>query len=287
MSEKRLSLSPARFLSARRRHRSAGLVVLLFGLLAVGSAYAAFAPDNAVADTSAQSQQIEEGKKLFAVGCASCHGLNAEGGGNGEGKLAGPSLIGVGAAAVDFQVGTGRMPAQQPGAQIPQKPVTYSEAEIEAMAAYVASLSPGPAVPAEESYDVSKATDEQVTRGGELFRTNCTACHNFAGKGGALPNGRYAPSLMDSSGKHIYEAMLTGPQQMPVFSDQVLQPEDKRDIIAYITALREQKDPGGFGLGRLGPFSEGLWGWLVGIGLLVCAAVWIGAKGVKAKGAKA
>lgn len=67
MSEKRTSLSPARFLSARRRHRSAGLVVLLFGLLAVGSAYAAFAPDNAVADNSAQSQKIEEGKKLFAV----------------------------------------------------------------------------------------------------------------------------------------------------------------------------------------------------------------------------
>ncbi|HET6297114.1 MAG TPA: c-type cytochrome [Kribbella sp.] len=287
MSEKRLSLSPARFLSARRRHRSAGLVVLLFGLLAVGSAYAAFAPDNAEADNSAQSQQIEEGRKLFAVGCASCHGLNAEGGGNGEGKMAGPSLIGVGAAAVDFQVGTGRMPAMQPNAQIPQKPKAYSQAEIEALAAYVASLAPGPAVPAEESYDISKVTDEQITRGGELFRTNCTACHNFAGKGGALPNGRYAPSLMGVDPKHIYEAMLTGPQQMPVFSDQVLQPDDKRAIIAYVSALQEQKDPGGFGLGRLGPVSEGLWGWLVGIGLLVGVAVWIGAKGVRAKGAKA
>ncbi len=147
MSEKRLSLSPARFLSARRRHRSAGLVVLLFGLLAVGSAYAAFAPDNAVADNSPQSQQIEEGKKLFAVGCASCHGLNAEGGSNGEGKMAGPSLIGVGAAAVDFQVGTGRMPAMQPGSQVPRKTPSYTEAEIEALAAYVASLAPGPAVP--------------------------------------------------------------------------------------------------------------------------------------------
>jgi ubiquinol-cytochrome c reductase cytochrome c subunit len=261
--------------------------VLLFGLLAVGSAYAAFAPDNAVADNSAQSQQIEEGKKLFAVGCASCHGLNAEGGGNGEGKQAGPSLIGVGAAAVDFQVGTGRMPAMQPGAQIPRKTPAYTPAEIEALAAYVASLAPGPAVPAQESYDISKATDEQITRGGELFRTNCTACHNFAGRGGALPNGKYAPSLMGVDPKHIYEAMLTGPQQMPVFSDQVLQPEDKRDVIAYLNALQQQKDPGGFGLGRLGPVSEGLWGWLVGIGLLVLVAVWIGAKGVRAKGAKA
>ncbi|GAA1682598.1 c-type cytochrome [Kribbella yunnanensis] len=258
--------------------------MLLFGLLAVGSAYAAFAPGSAVADNSAQSQQIEEGKKLFAVGCSSCHGLNAEGSGNGEGKMAGPSLIGVGAAAVDFQVGTGRMPAMQPGAQVPRKTPTYTPEEIEALAAYVASLSPGPAVPATDAYDISKATDEQVTRGGELFRTNCTACHNFAGKGGALPNGKYAPSLMNVDPKHIYEAMLTGPQQMPVFSDQVMLPEDKRDIIAYLHALQEQKDPGGFGLGRLGPVSEGLWGWLVGIGLLVVVAVWIGAKGVKAKG---
>ena len=54
-----------------------------------------------------------------------------------------------------------------------------------------------------------------------------------------------------------------------------------------MNALQEQKDPGGFGLGRLGPVSEGLWGWLVGIGLLVGVAVWIGAKGVRAKGAKA
>ena len=178
-------------------------------------------------------------------------------------------------------------PAMQPGAQIPRKTPAYTQAEIEALAAYVASLAPGPAVPAQDSYDISKATDEQVTRGGELFRTNCTACHNFAGRGGALPNGKYAPSLMGVSEKHIYEAMMTGPQQMPVFSDQVMQPEDKRDIIAYLKALQTQKDPGGFGLGRLGPVSEGLWGWLVGIGLLVCVAVWIGAKGVKAKGAKA
>jgi ubiquinol-cytochrome c reductase cytochrome c subunit len=175
------------------------------------------------------------------------------------------------------------MPAQQPGAQIPRKPPVYTAAEIEALAAYVASLGPGPAIPAQESYDISKVTDEQIARGGELFRTNCTACHNFAGKGGALPKGAYAPSLMGSTPKHIYEAMLTGPQQMPVFSDQVMTPEDKRDVIAYINALQTQKDPGGFGLGRLGPVTEGLWGWLVGIGLLVVVAVWIGAKGVRAK----
>jgi ubiquinol-cytochrome c reductase cytochrome c subunit len=197
--------------------------------------------------------------------------------------MAGPSLIGVGAAAVDFQVGTGRMPAQQPGAQIPRKTPVYSQEEIEALAAYVASLAPGPAVPAQESYDVSKATDEQVTRGGELFRTNCTACHNFAGRGGALPNGRYAPTLMGVSEKHIYEAMLTGPQQMPVFSDDVLKPEEKREVIAYLQSIEEAPSYGGANMGAFGPVSEGLFAWVIGIGACVGFAVWIASSSTRSK----
>jgi ubiquinol-cytochrome c reductase cytochrome c subunit len=261
-----------------RRGRVAKALVIGAALVTVGVAYAVLVPNAAAGADGPQSEQIEEGRRLFAVGCSSCHGLHAEGGTNGEGRVAGPSLIGVGAAAVDFQVSTGRMPAAQTGAQVPQKPPVYSDQEIAALAAYIASLAPGPAVPAEESYDVSNATQAEVVRGGELFRTNCTACHNFAGRGGALPNGRYAPSLMSTTPRNMYQAMLTGPQQMPVFSDSVMLPEDKRAIIAYIVSLQQQTDPGGFGLGRLGPVSEGLWGWLLGMGLIVAVAVWIGAK---------
>jgi ubiquinol-cytochrome c reductase cytochrome c subunit len=261
-----------------RRHGAMKAVALVAALVLVGLTYSAVVPNGAAGADGPQSQQIEQGRRLFAVGCASCHGLHAEGGTNGDGRQAGPSLIGVGAAAVDFQVSIGRMPAAQPGAQIPQKPPVYTEEETAALAAYVASLAPGPAIPPPEAYDVSKATQSDIVRGGELFRTNCTACHNFAGRGGALPNGRYAPSLMHTSPRNMYQAMLTGPQQMPVFSDAVLLPEDKRAIIAYVTQLQQQDNPGGFPLGRVGPVSEGLWGWLVGIGLLVVAAVWIGAK---------
>jgi ubiquinol-cytochrome c reductase cytochrome c subunit len=261
-----------------RRRRFAKALVIGAALVTVGLAYGVLVPDGAAGADGAQSQQIEEGRKLFAVGCSSCHGLHAEGGTDGEGAQAGPSLIGVGAAAVDFQVSTGRMPAAQTGAQVPQKPPVYTEDEIAALAAYIGSLAPGPAVPAAESYDISNVTQEDIVRGGELFRTNCTACHNFAGRGGALPNGRYAPSLMETTPKNMYQAMLTGPQQMPVFSDQVMLPQDKRAIIAYIVGLQQQSDPGGFGLGRLGPVSEGLWGWVAGIGLLIVVAVWIGAK---------
>ncbi|WP_328520362.1 cytochrome bc1 complex diheme cytochrome c subunit [Kribbella sp. NBC_00359] len=266
-----------------RRAKFARTLVVGSALVMVGLAYAVLVPDGAAGADGPQSEQIEQGRKLFAVGCSSCHGAHAEGGTDGEGHITGPSLIGVGAAAVDFQVSTGRMPAAQTGAQVPQKPPAYTAEEIAALSAYVASLAPGPAIPAAESYDVSKVTDEEIVRGGELFRTNCTACHNFAGRGGALPNGRYAPSLMETSPKNMYQAMLTGPQQMPVFSDGVLLPEDKRAIIAYLVNLQQTKDPGGFGLGRLGPVSEGLWGWLLGIGALIGVAVWIGAKTPRVK----
>nr|WP_203613988.1 c-type cytochrome [Streptomyces rochei] len=255
----------------------AALVVLLLALACTGGLYAAFAPaDKAQADETAQSLAIEEGKKLYAVGCASCHGTG------GQGTTDGPSLVGVGAAAVDFQVGTGRMPAQQPGAQVPRKKVIYSQAEIDQLAAYVASLGAGPAVPSEEKYGPEGA---DTAKGGELFRTNCAQCHNFTGKGGALTHGKYAPTLEDVDPKHIYEAMQTGPQNMPSFPDTTLSEQNKKDIIAYLDAVNgdDTVDPGGLSLGGLGPVSEGLFGWIFGLGACIAVAVWVAARTAKAK----
>jgi ubiquinol-cytochrome c reductase cytochrome c subunit len=262
-------------LSAGRRSRLAAPLVLLLGLLLTGGMYAALSPASAQT-SSADEDMVAKGKALFLVGCASCHGKNAEGITTSDGGQYGPSLIGVGAAAVDFQVGTGRMPLAQPGTQALEKAPVYDDDEIEALAAYVASLGPGPAVPDKSKYSASDASNDDVVRGGEFFRTNCTACHNFAGAGGALPRGRFAPSLRGVSEKHIYEAMLTGPQQMPVFGDSVMTPDDKRQIIAYLKKTEAQPNYGGFTLGSLGPVTEGLAAWLVGIGTLVGAAVWIG-----------
>ncbi|MGH3507503.1 MAG: cytochrome bc1 complex diheme cytochrome c subunit [Nocardioidaceae bacterium] len=272
-----------KYLSARRRHPLAGLVVILVGLVVAGGLYSTvIAPATAQEDSQADTELIEQGRQLFTVGCSSCHGLNAEGIPTKSGGNYGPPLIGVGAAAVDFQVGTGRMPMQQPGTQAPRKDVLYSPEEIEALAAFVASLGPGPAIPSEDEYDTSDADIEDIVAGGEFFRTNCTACHNFAASGGALPHGRYAPGLLDVDPKYLYEAMLTGPQQMPVFSDDVLTPEEKRQVIAYIRTLADQPAYGGSALGSLGPVSEGLWGWLLGIGVLVLVAVWIANNSVRA-----
>jgi ubiquinol-cytochrome c reductase cytochrome c subunit len=257
----------------------AGIVVLLVGLISAGVLYSAFAPASADSAAKADEELIKQGRDLFVVGCSSCHGLNAEGVlTKGDTNYA-PSLIGVGAAAVSFQMGTGRMPMAGPGVQAPQKEVVYTDEEIEAIAAYIASLAPGPAIPSDEMVDPNKG---DVVTGGGLFFANCTACHNFAATGGALPHGGHAPNLHKTSNQHIYEAMLTGPGQMPVFSNEVLTPEDKRDIIAYIDSLKDQPKYGGSDLGSKGPVSEGLWGWLLGIGALVLTAAWIGNNGVRA-----
>ncbi|MFI6347012.1 c-type cytochrome [Streptomyces sp. NPDC050560] len=264
-------------LSARRRHPLAAVVVLLLALAATGGLYTAFAPaDKAQADETSQSLAIDEGKKLFAVGCASCHGTG------GQGTSDGPSLVGVGSAAVDFQVGTGRMPLQQQGPQAPKKKVVYSQAEIDQLAAYVASLGAGPSRPTEDDYNPAGA---DVAKGGELFRTNCAQCHNFSGEGGALTNGKSAPNLENVDPKHVYEAMQTGPQNMPSFPDTTMPTKNKKDIIAYLHAVNsdETTNQGGLKLGGLGPVSEGLFAWVFGLGALIAVATWVAARTAKAK----
>lgn len=256
-------------LAARRQDRRAPIVLLLLALLLTGGLYAVLAPTSADATpVKASTNDIATGEKLFQANCATCHGPSA------SGTESAPSLIGVGAAAVDFQVGTGRMPMQMNGPQAQVKPVQFSQDQINQLAAFVASLGAGPAIPTAEQVD--PALGDPAT-GMSIFRTNCAMCHNAIGAGGALSQGKFAPNLWATTPTHLYEAMLTGPQSMPVFNDANITPEEKRDIIAFIDQ-QGGASPGGLDLGALGPVSEGLWAWVVGMGLLIGAAVWIGAK---------
>ena len=135
-------------LSRHRRGPLAGLLVLLLGPAAHRRPLRRVrrrATGRGRQD--ATSELIAQGRELFLVGCSFCHGQNGEGIRTEDGNQLGPSLVGVGAAAVDFQVGTGRMPMAQPGAQVPSKPEAFTDDEIAALAAYVASLGPGPAIP--------------------------------------------------------------------------------------------------------------------------------------------
>lgn len=262
---------------SRKRGRRSPLAtasLLGLGLMLTGGAYGAIDSfvENAAANESQvdmnSAQTIEEGKALFNANCATCHGKDA------VGTPEGPSLIGVGAASVDFQVGTGRMPLQNSAPQAPVKPVQFTEKQTAELAAYVASLAPGPAIPDEKYLQA----DGDAARGAEIFRINCAMCHNVAAAGGALTEGKYAPQLQTVEPRHIYEAMQTGPQNMPVFNDSNISPEDKRNIIAYLNYLDENPSVGGFDLGSLGPVSEGLFIWIFGLGGIVAITVWLTSK---------
>jgi len=258
-----------KFLAARRRNPLVALGLLLAALVAVGGGYAAIANVQPAQASLISQTQVEEGKKLYLAGCSSCHGMEAQGSANG------PTLLGVGAAAVDFQVSTGRMPMAAPGAQAVAKAPSYNEEQVAALAAYIASLAPGPAIPTAEDVSFEGAN---VAEGGVLFRTNCAQCHQAAGQGGALTQGKWAPNLMKATPTEIYEAMITGPQSMPVFSDGTLPKGDKQQIIAYINNLQNASSPGGLDLGRLGPVTEGLFLWTAVFAALIGAAIWIGIK---------
>jgi ubiquinol-cytochrome c reductase cytochrome c subunit len=254
-------------LSQKRRHPLAAIALLLMGLLLTGGLYAvATSVNQAKADTTSYSaSDVEQGGKLFAANCATCHGMGA------SGTQDGPSLVGVGAAAVDFQVGTGRMPMQMNGPQAQQKPAQFNEEQTKQLSAYVASLGAGPAIPEEHLLDGKG----DAAKGGELFRVNCAMCHNAAAAGGALTRGKFAPALAGVSSQQIYEAMATGPQNMPVFNDSNVTPEDKRDIITFLKTIEANGSPGGADLGSLGPVSEGLFVWVAGLGVIIAFTIWL------------
>jgi len=258
-------------LSRYRRHKAVGPALLIFALLAIGTTFSVASATTTTQTTKAdRSALIEEGRQIFLKGCSSCHGLNSEGG------VIAPSLVGVGAASVDFQVGTGRMPMADMSQQAMRKDPLYTPEETAALAAYIASLAPGPEIPTEAQLNYER--DGSTAEGGELFGTNCAMCHNFAGQGGALTQGKYAPTLMGIEPKHIYEAMVTGPQAMPVFSDKTITPEEKLSIIKWIKSAEAEPNIGGASLGRVGPVTEGLLAWTLGLGLLIGVAVWLAMK---------
>ena len=275
--------APERRGSTRRRRKATGALVIAAGLLGAGAIATAVVPEPQVA-TAQQDRAalVAEGKSLYDVACITCHGANLQGV-----EDRGPSLVGVGEGSTYFQVHSGRMPMANNEAQAQRKKPRFSEHQVVALAAYVDAHGGGPELVSGPDGDIAQgslrgasgeARAEEIARGSELFRLNCASCHNFTGRGGALSAGKYAPILDPANEQEIYQAMLTGPQNMPKFSDRQLTPDEKKDIIAYIKNSDTKVSPGGYGLGGLGPVTEGAAMWLVGIVALIGATLWIGSR---------
>lgn len=260
----------------RLRRRLAGAVLLVFGLGLAGVLAATLTPrpQVAVADES-QSALLRTGQELYETSCITCHGANLQG---VEGR--GPSLAGVGEAAVFFQVSSGRMPMMRNEAQAIRKQPTFVGSQVDALGAYVQNMGGGPLVPRDANGALADHSllGNDVARGGDLFRLNCASCHNFTGRGGALSSGKYAPGLDEATPAQIYTAMTTGPQNMPKFSDRQLSPEEKKDIIAYVRSSSQTMNPGGYGLGGFGPAPEGMAIFIIGMVGAIAVALWIGAR---------
>ena len=251
-------------------------MLLLLGLLVAGGLAATLTPRPQVAKADeSQLALLRTGKQLFETSCVSCHGANLQGVTD-----RGPSLIGVGDAAVYFQVSTGRMPAMRGEAQAEKKPPQFDEAQTDALGAYVQANGGGPTVPRDENGHIAQESllGDDVARGGDLFRLNCASCHNFTGKGGALSSGKFAPDLGQANEQQILTAMLTGPQNMPKFSNSQLSFDAKKDIIGYVRNAAEERSPGGYGLGGFGPAPEGMAAWIIGMVGAIALALWIGAR---------
>jgi ubiquinol-cytochrome c reductase cytochrome c subunit len=230
--------------------------------------------DSSVTYTNPPKSYVNAGKLLFDQTCSSCHGSQANGVSPSGTATIGPNLQGVGAATVDFWITTGRMPATDIKAiEAERKPPRFNDKQALQVAAYINSLDP--AVPAVPTPNLKGA---DVADGADLFQLNCAACHTITGAGDALAFGTNAPSLQDKeiTPQQVAEALRIGPANMPRFSGN-LSDNQLRNVVAYVTQkVQHPENPGGAGLGGVGPVAEGFIALLLGVGGLALICFWIG-----------
>ena len=228
--------------------------------------------DSAIMYNAPSSALDGLGEALFMQNCASCHGTKANGVPADGVAGAYPDLRGLGPATIDFWVDSGRMPATNVRAiQALRRFPRLTPNQALAIAAWVNSLDPSfPDIP------TPNLKDANVADGAALFALNCAACHTIEGDGDALAQSTFAPSLRDIPAFQVVEAVRTGPGNMPRFTGN-LSDKQVRDIVAYVTTeIQHPENPGGFGLGGLGPVAEGFVALLIGVGVLALVGFWVG-----------
>jgi len=205
-----------------------------------------------------EAVDFAQGRRLFVEHCSSCHGLAL------QGSAQAPPLINVDAVNVDFELRTGRMPAEVPWEQEFSKASPFTSRQIGNLVAYVMWRSSG-----NKTLPVVN-TNANVKRGSEIFAENCQQCHGVSGHGDNVGYADVAPSLMDTHPQQIAEAVRMGPDVMPPFGQKTIDERGLNDLVSYVVFLQHaQYNPGGLHLANLGPVAEGFIGWVFGLGLLL------------------
>ncbi len=225
------------------------------------------APGSSLAYVALPKAFVAPGEALFSANCSTCHGNTA------QGTSRAPNLQGLGAGTIDFWVSTGRMPLANSAVQATRKPPRFNRLQTLEIAAWVQSLTPGVGI----GVPVVHEKGADLENGNAQFSLNCAACHTITGAGDALAEGAYAPSLHLATPTQIVEAVRSGPGNMPRFGPGNITDSEARDIAAYVNSvIQHPVDRGGIGLGGIGPVGEGFIGLLVGVGVLMLVAFWIG-----------
>ena len=238
----------------------AAVAAALAGACSYGGESAPFRPAISAGEVQ------DDGGLLYLRDCAWCHGDT------GEGTARAPEIVSDGEAAADFMLRTGRMPLEHPADRVRRTDPTYTDEQIDEIVAYVGGLGTGPGIPA------VNPDDADLGLGAELYSLNCAACHSTTGIGGALTSGQEAPSLHVATALDTAEAMITGPGAMPVFGPETFDQRERDSIVAYVEYLQDPDARGGSDLGGLGPWSEGLVAWVVGLGACLIVIRLIGTR---------
>lgn len=257
--------------------RSALSLALALALLATLAASAAARPSYAIVrpDDEKRLALGELGAQLFAGNCQRCHGIAGAGRSGPAGSPdRGPSLRGAGALVADLYLRAGLMPLRSSTDQPIRSRVLLGEREVRGLVAYVASLGEGPKIPRPDPARGS------LSEGLKQFTEHCAGCHQIAAQGGVVTGAR-VPPLTDATPTQIAESVRSGPYVMPRFSERQISDGELDSIVRYVQLTRHPIDRGGWGIGNLGPFPEGLVSWLLAGGLLVGVCVAIGRRATR------
>jgi ubiquinol-cytochrome c reductase cytochrome c subunit len=161
------------------------------------------------------------------------------------------------------------MPLADPHDQPARSRPVFTERQLDALIAYVASLGHGPPIP------TPQPQRGDVSAGMQLFTDHCAGCHQEVARGGYVTGAR-VPPLTDATARQVAQAVRVGPYLMPRFSQRAISDAQLNDLVAYVEYAKHPDDRGGWSIGDIGPWPEGMVTWLLAAAVIVFTCTLLG-----------